>query len=88
MTAGHEGSGGGPGQVGELRVLLVNNSDEQAGTQGTLPVLYHSSSYFVQTVHATTAVCEFTAVPACTVFWFGHVAANSGGVACLAAIIE
>ena len=35
MLAGRERSGSSPIQAGPLRVVLVNNSDEQAGTQGT-----------------------------------------------------
>ena len=35
MLAERERSGGSPRQAGPLQVVLVNNSDEQAGTQGS-----------------------------------------------------
>lgn len=38
MIAGGERSGTSPRQAGPLQVVLVNNSDEQAGTQGTFAV--------------------------------------------------
>ena len=42
MVAGRERSGSSPSprHAGPLRVVLVNNSDEQAGTQGDFASFY------------------------------------------------
>lgn len=41
MAAGAEGPQRAAGPTGPLHVVLVNNSDEQAGTQGGAQVLQH-----------------------------------------------
>ncbi len=57
MVAGRERSGSSPRQAGPLRVVLVNNSDEQAGTQGTFSLFRKQSPGQNHSLDMLPSVC-------------------------------
>ena len=65
MLAGRERyqSGTSPRQAGPLRVVLVNNSDEQAGTQGSFASFDHT---MYRPVGTGVIRCQAGALHVCT----------------------
>lgn len=62
LAAGNQSSTKGAAQSGPLHVVLVNNSDEQAGTQGVHPCIFRrllvAVSKGITVILAPTAICS------------------------------